>query len=207
MSAVEESRTPDADADRRARFTGAYRWLYIPVTGYVMRRVDTPEDAAEIVAETFLVLWRRFDDAPAGDALRPWTFGIARHVMANQRRGERRRGELGERLHAEYTRLAQQPADPADSAVDGAQLRDAFATLAPADQELLRLIAWEGLTAHEAAAVLGVPHAAARLRLHRARRRLQRALESGDQLTHPGVAGHASEHQQRAAAQIAKGTR
>lgn len=53
----------------------------------------------------------------------------------------------------------------------------AFSRLSNADRELLSLVAWEGLTAREASRVLGTTAVAARVRLHRARRRLAAALE------------------------------
>src|SRR4029077_9810384 len=84
--------------DGRERFEAAYRELYEPICGYVLRRVRGPEDAAEAIAETFATLWRRFDRCPQGEELKPWLFGVARRVIANQRRGERRRTALGERV-------------------------------------------------------------------------------------------------------------
>src|SRR5438105_12227781 len=87
-----------SDEARRQRFEAAYRELYQPICGYTLRRVRQPEDAAEVIAETFATLWRRLDSCPPGDELRPWLYGVARRVIANQRRGERRRSALGERL-------------------------------------------------------------------------------------------------------------
>jgi RNA polymerase sigma-70 factor, ECF subfamily len=160
------------EGNRRERFEAAYRELYEPICGYALRRVREPEDAAEVIAETFATLWRRFDRCPQGDELRPWLFGVARRVISNQRRGERRRSALSERLAAH--------ADPATAAVeaveDASELARAFATLSESDRELLSLFAWEGLTREELAIALGTNRAAVRLRLHRARKRLRDAL-------------------------------
>jgi RNA polymerase sigma-70 factor (ECF subfamily) len=65
---------------------------------YVLRRVDRAEDAADVVAETFLVAWRRLDKVPAGDEARLWLYGVARRQLANQRRGQLRRLRLADRL-------------------------------------------------------------------------------------------------------------
>jgi RNA polymerase sigma-70 factor, ECF subfamily len=160
-----------ADDARRERFEAAYRELYAPICGYVLRRVHDPEDAAEVIAETFATLWRRFDRCPQGDELRPWLFGVARRVIANQRRGQQRRTALGERLMAN--------ADPAPTAHADevpSELARAFAALGESDREVLSLVAWEGLTREELAVALGTNRAAARLRLHRARKRLRAAL-------------------------------
>lgn len=159
--------------DRRERFEAAYRELYAPICGYVLRRVREPEDAAEAIAETFATLWRRFDSCPHGDELRPWLFGVARRVVANQRRAERRRTALGERLVAHIDRTAAH----ANAAVeDTTVLARALASLSDSDRELLSLVAWEGLTRDELAVALGTNRAAVRLRLHRARKRLRAAL-------------------------------
>lgn len=157
---------------RRERFEAVYHELYEPICGYALRRVRKPEDAAEVIAETFATLWRRFDRCPQGDELRPWLFGVARRVIANQRRGERRRSALGERLAAHIG-----PAIEAANTTEApSELARAFASLSPSDRELLSLVAWEGLTREELAVALGTSRATVRLRLHRARKRLHDAL-------------------------------
>jgi RNA polymerase sigma factor (sigma-70 family) len=159
------------DGTRRQRFEAAYRELYAPLCGYALRRVREPEDAAEVIAETFATLWRRFDRCPQGDELRPWLFGVARRVLANQRRGDRRRSALSERLGAHADPGTAPYPDEAPS-----ELARAFASLSDSDRELLSLVAWEGLTREELAVALGTNRAAVRLRLHRARKRLRDAL-------------------------------
>jgi RNA polymerase sigma-70 factor (ECF subfamily) len=164
---------PMFDSERRERFEAAYRELYEPICGYTLRRVRHPDDAAEAIAETFATLWRRFDACPQGDELRPWLFGVARRVIANQRRGNRRRTALGERLVASIDPAA---VDAAGAHEDTSALARAFAALSESDRELLSLAAWEGLTTDEIAVALGTNRPAVRLRLHRARRRLREAL-------------------------------
>lgn len=159
--------------ERRERFEAVYRELYAPICGYTLRRVRDREDAAEAIAETFATLWRRFDRCPHGAELRPWLFGVARRVIANQRRGERRRTALGERLTANIDPAALDAVHPEEAT---SELARAFATLSEADRELLSLVAWEGLTREELAVALGTNRAALRLRLHRARKRLRDAV-------------------------------
>ena len=156
------------------------------VLGYALRRVDEPADAADVLAETFLIAWRRLGGVPEGDDARPWLFAVARRVLANQRRGERRRDGLAERLGQELT--AQFPAgvlagggDPAvfgEDDASGRRVREALAQLTEEDHEILQLAAWEGLTPAEIAVVLGVRSVTARSRLHRARRRLRAQLDA-----------------------------
>jgi RNA polymerase sigma factor (sigma-70 family) len=160
-------------AGRRERFEAVYRELYAPICGYALRRLRQPEDAAEAVAETFATLWRRFDRCPQGDQLRPWLFGVARRVIANQHRGERRRSALSDRL---VENVDQTALDAIGTPDETGALARAFASLSESDRELLSLVAWEGLTREELAVALGTSRAVVRLRLHRARRRLHDAL-------------------------------
>lgn len=160
-------------ADRRERFESLYRELFAPLSGYVLRRTRNPEDAAEAIAETFTTLWRRLESCPADEQVRPWLFGVARRVLANQRRGERRRSALAERLTAELD-----PSAAVALAAPGSDDRvsRAFASLSEPDREILALLAWEGLTREELSVALGASRAVVRLRLHRARRRFEAAL-------------------------------
>jgi RNA polymerase sigma factor (sigma-70 family) len=156
------------------RFGRLYRDQGRAILAYALRRVEDPEDAADIVAETFLVAWRRLDEVPNDARARLWLFGVARRVIANRDRAERRRTRLGERL-AESLRseLATQPA-PAGEA---AEVLRAMGRLGEDDRELLLLVSWEELSPGEVAKVLGISSLAARSRLHRARRRLRTLLE------------------------------
>jgi RNA polymerase sigma-70 factor, ECF subfamily len=141
---------------------------------YVLRRVERAEDAADVVAETFLVAWRRMDKVPAGEEARLWLYGVARRQLANQRRGELRRSRLADRLRAELSVAvagARGPEDPRVSAV-----RAALARLREEDREILRLSSWEGLAPSEIAVVMSVPGVTVRSRLHRARKRLRAEL-------------------------------
>lgn len=158
-----------ASADR-ARLEALYAAHAAAVHAYARRRTDAAA-AEDAVAETFLVAWRRLDRVPAADPL-PWLFATARHVLANQRRGDARRAALSARLHAEPA-----PPQPAGGVSDeGARLLRALATLSATDREALLLTAWEGLEPARAAAALGCTRATFNVRLHRARRRLERAL-------------------------------
>ena len=82
------------------RFSDMYERNARDLLGYALRRSPDAEDAADVVAETFLIAWRRLGEVPAGDETRLWLYGTARHVLANRDRGERRRDRLTERLRA-----------------------------------------------------------------------------------------------------------
>jgi RNA polymerase sigma factor (sigma-70 family) len=174
---------------QRERFQALYEANYHRVLGYALRRADR-DDAADVVAETFLVAWRRLDELPDGDAARLWLYGTARRVLANQRRSQRRRERLAERVRSHIVHETEP--GPADAHLGPAVV--ALARLRPDDRELLALMAWEGLDAGEIAQVLGCSRNAARIRLHRARRRFARELDRADgSLKRNPVGGHVSE--------------
>jgi RNA polymerase sigma-70 factor (ECF subfamily) len=159
----------------RARFDRLYRTHFHQILGYALRRTGTAEDAADVVSKTFLVAWRRLDAVPPGDAAKPWLYGVARNVLANQRRGQRRRARLATRLGAELAAVMGEAAPSAEPFLLEA-LSVAFRRLGADDREVLALMAWENLGRDEIAAVLGCSRGAARVRLHRARKRFSAAL-------------------------------
>ncbi len=173
--------------ERAELFSDLYRGHYGAVLRYALRRTD-PETARDVAAETFLVVWRRLDAVPTdGDLVIPWLYGVARRVLANTERSRRRAENLTMRLRQEG-RAAVAP-DAARAIVEAARLRAVLATLSEADQEALRLVGWEELDLAAAAQAMGCSRATMAVRLHRARRRLERALgrprSPGRQVTGP----------------------
>lgn len=164
----------DGSARRQERFRGLYDEHARALLGYALRRVAVPADAADVVAEAFLVAWRRLDDVPDAEA-RPWLFGVTRGVLANHRRGALRRNALADKLRHHLAGQVRVD-DPSDTSDAVATVRRAMAQLGSDDRELLQLTTWEGLTPTELAVALGVPAATVRTRLHRARNRLRALL-------------------------------
>lgn len=168
--------TPPTDAHTAplARFDALFRDHQRAVLAYAIRRTPTLADAEDAAAETFIIAWRKIALAPADDAL-PWLYAIARRVLANQRRGGGRRERLAALLRVEDVPTPMRLGD----ATDGPAFQ-ALATLSAADQEVLRLVAWEELGNQQIAAVLGVSANAVAIRLHRARTRFVAALAKID---------------------------
>ena len=160
--------------DARSRFTAIYDEHYHRVLGYALRRLRR-DDAQDVVAETFAVAWRRLEKVPEGDETLYWLYATARRVTANHLRAERRRRSLGTAAAAELvTATAEVSETPPPRAA--AALR----SLSADDRELLLLLAWEGLDAGGVARTLGCSRNAARIRIHRARRRFAAALATTD---------------------------
>ena len=159
---------------RLARFEAIFRDHQHAVLAYTMRRTALAADAEDAAAETFAICWRRLEAVPADEPL-PWLYGVARRVLANQRRGRGRRERLLATLKspdvATPLRMGEDQDTPAIRAL---------ASLSPADQELLRLVAWEELGHADIARVLDITTNAVAIRLHRARARFARALKELD---------------------------
>ena len=49
------------------QFRRVYEGTFEPLLAYALRRVDQPADAADVIAETFLIAWRRGRQMPDGD--------------------------------------------------------------------------------------------------------------------------------------------
>jgi len=118
-------------AAREEDFRRLYAEHFDAVLGFALRRTDRPDDAADVTADTFLVAWRRLSHLPAGDAARPWLYGVARRVLANQRRGDGRRAALGDRLRHQ---LAHAVGDLADDVAHRADVTAAMKRLSARDE-------------------------------------------------------------------------
>lgn len=158
------------------RFAQLYARCYRPIRDYCSRRVagDAIDD---VVADTFLTVWRRLSEVPAGEDALVWVYGVAYRVIGHQWRSSARRRRLQDRLRSVVGRPV---AAVDESVVDGDESRlvlAALARLGENDIEVLRLVAWEHLSVADVAAVLGIEPDAARQRLHRARRSLAREYD------------------------------
>ena len=163
-------------------FERDFEALYIgtrdQILGYLLRRCGQPEDAAELLGEVYLVAWRRRHRLPAGDEARLWLYGVARNVLANDRRAKLRQHNLGQRLRADILSSELVVAGPESGDPDLLPaLRAALAHLSDDDRELVLLAAWEHLEPVEIAAAMGLGAGAVRTRLYRARGRLRHHLE------------------------------
>lgn len=145
-----------------------YRLHGVELRGYLYRRAGPA--GADLLGEVFVVALRRRAELPDPDRRRAWLFGVARRLLLAAERDARRRRQ------AELERADVDGADPGavpEERTDRVTaVRLALSSLGEPDRELIRLTEWERLGIDEAAAVLGLRPGTARVRLHRARRRL-----------------------------------
>lgn len=148
-----------------AQFSDAWNRDGPRVAAYARRHVP-PDDVQDVVAETFLQAWRRWDAVPSPPIA--WLIGSARKVIGNSRRGARRRGALRDRLVL-LDAAARSSQDAGLVVAERMAALEALAALPDQQREALLLMAWDGLTSEEAATALGISSGALRVRAHRAR--------------------------------------
>jgi RNA polymerase sigma-70 factor (ECF subfamily) len=165
----------DADA-----FEVFYRENLETVRRFVARRVADPHLAADLTAEIFLAAvdsassYRPERGVPAA-----WLTGVARHVVATEFRRQSRDRAVLSRISGRRLLDADSLArieERIDAERRARKLYDALASLPRRDRALMELVALDGLSITEAAAVLGVKPGTARVRLHRSRARIQSQL-------------------------------
>jgi RNA polymerase sigma-70 factor (ECF subfamily) len=158
--------------DAEVRFRALFRTAYPALIRFARHRGLNESGADDLVAGTLEIAWRRLEEVPADNPL-PWLYGVARNIWRNQLRSETRQNLLVLKLPTSEV----QAGPDISPTLDAVALRKSLGELNEDDQEILRLVAWDGLSPSEAAQVLGCSQVAARTRLHRARNRL--ALELG----------------------------
>lgn len=169
--------TKSSPSEREQRFREIYDAVYVDLLRFVRRRVH-PTHAEDVVGDVLLVAWRRLDDVPVDrSAARAWLFGVARKTLQNTRRREDRHDALAVRL-AEVRHGPGDAGHHPDLVACRTDIAAAWPLLSATDQEAIALAVLDGLTAPEAATVLGITSTAFRLRLSRARRVLRRQVGS-----------------------------
>lgn len=162
-----------AEQDAIRRFTAVYEQTRSRVYAFAVSHAGR-QLADEIVSEVYLVAWRRLADIPRPEL--PWLLAVARNVTAEQFRSTVRQRSIAAELRAWTTEVELTAGDVGDQVAERHAVLAALATLSGPDRDLLTLVAWHGLAPAQAAQVVGCSTAAYFVRLHRARRRLERAL-------------------------------
>jgi RNA polymerase sigma-70 factor (ECF subfamily) len=158
-------------SDQEARFAELYRRYGQQLHAYCLRRTPASQ-AADAVAETFLVAWKKIDEVPNGGDALPWLYAVAYRVLSHQWRHKARSRRLIERLSG----LANAEAPPPDVLLvrneEYRMVIKASSRLKSIDQEVLRLTLWEELSHADVAVVLGIEVGVVKQRAYRARRNL-----------------------------------
>lgn len=174
--------------DAKARFQSLYENHQADLLAYFLRRLAR-DDAVEAAADVYLAAWRRINDVPDGLDARLWLFGIARNVLRNRERTDRRRRRLAARLGTIRADPDELPEAVVLRRAQDTEVLNALARLRPADREVMTLRLWEEATYDEIAALLGCSRHAAEQRYAKALQRLRSACRRGGHVwmngTHP----------------------
>ena len=138
--------------------------------GYLLRRALSAEDAADCLAETFLIAWAKRNEIPLSEErARPWLFGVARNVLRRDR-------ELKQRASSVVIELSRELAHNVAVARTSGPVTHALEQLSPLDREIIEMLAWDKLSPREVATILDLTPNVVRIRSHRARLRLRQHL-------------------------------
>jgi RNA polymerase sigma-70 factor (ECF subfamily) len=159
------------------RFSNLYDAHYRAIHGYFVRRLDAPSQAEDLTEDVFLIAWDKLDRVPDGEEAEYWLYGVARRVLANHHRRAATVRRLASRASATATAGGRGPESRAVVDDQAAAVRAALATLRERDREVIRLAYWDDLPHAAIGSILGGSRAAVDVRLHRALRRLGKAIE------------------------------
>jgi RNA polymerase sigma-70 factor (ECF subfamily) len=171
-------------AGGEAEFRSLYDRHYDAIHSYFVRRTGR-STAQDLAAEVFLVAWRRIEDVPRGENTLLWLYGVAANVAAHQRRSMARGARLDRRLSTVPNQGPEEPEPQVVRKAEYDRVLAATARLRPADQEILRLAAWEELPHDQISRLLGCSVAAVDQRLHRAKKRLAKEYRKTQAPGHP----------------------
>ncbi|MER5639756.1 RNA polymerase sigma factor [Kitasatospora sp. NPDC002227] len=176
MPAEQPAAPPSRDP---AAFAVFYQQQFDTVLGFVTRRTDSVHLAADLTADIFLTALEQADSYdPRRGVPVAWLYGIARNVLAAHFRGNARERNAVARI-AGQRMLDDQDVSAIEGRIDAARaaraLADRHAALSEPLRAVLDLVAVDGLAVQEAAKALGISATTARVRLHRARKALQKA--------------------------------
>lgn len=161
--------------NRTKRVENATRAHATALLAYFARRVDQPHDAADLLAETLLVLWRRASALPVDDAeVRPWMFGIGRNVLMHYHRRALRQRAISDKLRSILSATSR---PGFSNSTEHDSLHRAISTLNAIDQDIIGLVHWDGFSLVEVSRIVDMKEGTVRSRYHRARTALRTQLE------------------------------
>lgn len=156
--------------------------------GLFRRQGAQPDDAQDLLQQTFLHLHRARLDFKQGTSVRPWLFTIAFNVHREVGRKKLRRRERG--LEQEPA-VASSVSQPLESSEDAARVREGLGALPDAQREVIELHWFQGVAFAEIAAIVGASVSAVKVRAHRGYERLRELL--GDEPSPSGRRPNVSE--------------
>lgn len=166
---------PASSAARSGEFEAAYREL-APMVRRTAWNLGGGEDLDDIVQETFVKLWRSWDQFQGLSQRKTWVYRVTLNAAREHWRG---RGRFKAALRRFWTQAPRQEAVPGGQAAweEGSRIAKALDGISQEQREAVTLVYLEGLSLAEAAQVCGAPEGTLKSRLFHARARLRELLE------------------------------
>lgn len=200
------------ETDLRARFTAEAMPLLDQLYGGALRMTRNPQDAEDLVQETYLKAFRAFDTFQPGTNLKAWMYRIMTNAYINTYRKKKRRPYLSSAEdvtdHQLYTSSSHDASGLESAEVEAlknmpnTKISEALNAL----NEDYRMVVYyadvEGLAYKEIAEVMEIPLGTVMSRLHRGRKQLRGMLkdvahEQGIGLEHPDVTAKQGQQEQQ----------
>lgn len=164
---------------------GAYRDR---IYRYILGMIQSPAEAEDLTQDTFLRAYCARDSLRDPNAARGWLYRIATHVCLDRLRQRVPQvsldGEDGARCRDSAASESPSALEIAERAETSACVQRCLDLLSDRYRAVLLLHEAHGLTADEIARLLGESSGAIKIRLHRARRKLQEVMAVGCAVSH-----------------------
>jgi RNA polymerase sigma-70 factor, ECF subfamily len=169
--------------DSEAEFRRLYEANRAAVHAYFTGRTGSPQQAADLMQDVFLRVWRRLEELTGlpEDRQRAWIFTVARNLSVDAHRHEQTRASTEQVLAWEPVRQQQSASTAVIAAERVAVVGEAIRRLPEPQRVVITMAAAGGMTSAELADVLGVPAGTVRYRLSLARRAVAQALARYDE--------------------------
>jgi RNA polymerase sigma factor (sigma-70 family) len=160
-----------------AAFAELYR-LHVRAVAVVIRdRSHDPDEVTDLIQETFVRALEGLPSLREKDRFRPWLLTIARHTVIDHGRASTRRGSVPEAVVEEEVPVKGAGPDEVAELRDLARLLSGcVASLSVRDATVVGLVTELDFSNADVASALGISAGAAKVVVHRARRRLRDAL-------------------------------
>ena len=168
MELLEQDVAMAREGDRDA-FGRLYNGVAADLYRMALYTLGNPQDAEDVVAETFLEAWKGIHNLRETDRFRQWMLRIL--SVRCKRRVARYIQEKGNIDIDDYLEEG-----VPDTGGPRAEVRDAMARLAPDERQIVLLSVLEGYTMREIAGMLGLPQGTVSSKLHRTLKKLRQML-------------------------------
>lgn len=166
----------------RTAFDELVRRTYVDTYTLAVRLTGNEEDARDVVQETYLRAWKSLKRFRGDAAFTTWLYRITANTSFTlvDRRRRRRTSPIEDVPEQVDTRVEARTEDLVGATLGLSELAESLDRLSPSLRSLVILKDVYGLSHEEIAEDLGISVSAAKVRLHRGRKRLREMLDESE---------------------------